>query len=75
MLSWWTKNSLHSINIRDIVAKVLSLCSVYQAQTYESGLTFPVEFLTELAYLSMIFILEMQAVQTISRISEAEPAM
>ena len=31
MLFWWTKNSLHSINIWGIVTKVLPLCSVYQA--------------------------------------------
>ena len=58
MLSWWTKNSLHSINIGDIVTKVVSLCSVYRVPFYESNFTFLASFPTKLAYLSMLVILE-----------------
>ncbi len=58
MLSWRTKNSLYSINIEDTVTNVIPLCSVYQAPSYKSNLTFPAPFLTELAYLSMLFNLE-----------------
>ncbi len=67
MLSWWTKNSLHIINIWDTVTKVLPLCSVFQAPSHESNLTLLAPFATEFPYLSMIFILGM--VQTISRIT------
>ncbi len=58
MLSWWTKSSLHSINIQDTFTNVLLLCSVCQAPCYEHNLTMLVPFPTELAYLSIIFILE-----------------
>ncbi len=58
MLSWWTKNSLHSIQYLNTVTKVLPLCSVCQAPSYESNLTLLTPFPTELAYLSMLFILE-----------------
>ena len=59
MLSRWTKNSPHSINISDIIIYVLPLCSVYQVPSYESNLTLLASFPTELAYWSMLFILEM----------------
>ncbi len=58
MLSWRTENSLHSINIWDTVSNVVPLCSVSQAPSYEPNLTFLAPFPTELAYLSMLFILE-----------------
>ena len=66
MLSWWTKNLLHSINTRDTATNVIPLCSVYQASFYEPNLTLLAWFLPEFAYLSMLFILEMQEVQAIS---------
>ena len=40
MLSWWSKNSLHSINNGDTVINVVPLCSVYPAPSYEPNLTF-----------------------------------
>ncbi len=58
MLSWRTKNGTHSINIGDTVTNVLPLCSVYQAPSYEPSHTLIAWFLRDLAYLSMIFILE-----------------
>ncbi len=58
MLFLWTKNSLYSINIQDTVTNMVPFCSVYQAPSYESNLTFLAPFPTELAYLSMLFILE-----------------
>ncbi len=58
MLSWCTKNSLHSINIWDTVSDVLPLCSVYQAPSYEPNLAFLGQFPMELACLSMLFIHE-----------------
>ncbi len=67
MLSWWTKNSLYFINILDTVTNVVSLCSVYQTQSYEPNLTLLAWFLPEIAYLIMLFILEV--VQTTSIIS------
>ena len=52
---------MHSIpSISKILSqKVLPLCSLYQAPSYESNPTFLAPFPTELAYLSMLFILEM----------------
>ncbi len=58
MLSWRTKNSSDFINICDTVTNLIPLCSVYEASSYESILTFLAPFPTELAYLSMLFILE-----------------
>ncbi len=58
MLSWRTKNSSHFINIWDTVTNLVPLHSVYQAPSYELILTFLAPFPTELAYLSMLFILE-----------------
>ncbi len=55
ILFWWTKYSLHSINIRDTVTEVLPLYSVYQAPFYESDLTLLAWFLPDIAYLSMLF--------------------
>ncbi len=59
MLSWWTQNSLHSINFWDIVTKMVPLCSVYQAPSYESNFTLLAPFSRELAYFSLLFILGM----------------
>ncbi len=56
MLSWRTKNWPYSINIWDTVTKVLPLFSVYQAPSYESNLTLLTWFLSDFAYLSMLFI-------------------
>ncbi len=58
MLSWQTKNSSHFINIWDTVTNVVPLHSVHQAQSYEPILTLLAWFLQDLAYLSMLFILE-----------------
>ena len=58
MISWWMKNSLHSINIWDIVINAVPLCSVHQAPSYEPKLTSLAWLLPEFPYLSMIFILE-----------------
>ena len=58
ILSRWTKNSLHPINIYDTVTKVLPSCSVYRAPSYEPNFALLEWFLSELAYLSMLFILE-----------------
>ena len=68
MLSWRTKNSLYCINIWDTVTNVLLLCSVLQAPSYEPSLTLLTPFSIDLAYLSMLFILD-SAVQTIWRIN------
>ncbi len=59
MLSWRTKNPLYSINIQDTVTNVVLLCSLYQAPSNEPNLTFQAPFPTDLAYLSMLFILVM----------------
>ncbi len=59
MLSWSTKNPLHSINIWDTVTKVVPLCSLYQAPSYEPNLTLLAWYLPDITYLSMLFILEM----------------
>ena len=58
MLSCWTKNPLYSINIQDTVTNGVPLCSVYQTPSYEPNLTLLASFLSEFAYLSMLFILE-----------------
>ena len=58
ILFWRTINSHHSINICDTVTKVLPLCSVFQAPSYETNLTLLTWFLLEIAYLNMLFILE-----------------
>ena len=50
MLSWWMKNSLHSITICDIITKVFPLCSVYQAPSYEPNPTLLAWFLPDFAY-------------------------
>ncbi len=63
MLSWWTKNLLNSISIKDTVTNVVPLCSVYQAPYYEPNPTFLAHVYTELAYLSMLFILRCRAPQ------------
>ena len=59
MLSWWMKSWSHSISIWDTVTKVVPLCSVCQAPSYESNLTLLAPFPTGLANLSILFILEM----------------
>ena len=59
MLSWWTKNSYHSINIRDIVRQVVPRYSVHQAPTYEPNLTLLAPLSAMLAHFSMLFILEL----------------
>ena len=59
MSSWWTKNSLHSINTRDTVTNLVPSCSVHQAPVYESNLTLLAPVPTKFAYLSIVFILEM----------------
>ena len=59
MLSWWTKKSLRSINIWNTITNMLPLCSVHQAPSYESNITLLAPFPTELAYLNMLYILEM----------------
>ena len=58
-------------NIWDTVTRVVPLCSVYQAPSYESNLKLLAWCLPEFAYLSMLFILETvcTAVRTISRIN------
>ncbi len=58
MLSRGTKSSLHSINIRDAFTKVLPLCSLYQVLCYEPNLSLLAPLHKELAYFSMLFILE-----------------
>ncbi len=58
MLSWRTKNWPHFINISDTVTNVIPLHSVHQAPSYEPNLTLLAWFLRDLAYLSMLFILE-----------------
>ena len=46
------------MNIWDIVTNVVPLYVVYQAPPYEPNLKLLAPFPTELAYLSMLFILE-----------------
>ncbi len=58
MLFWQTKNGPHFTNIWDTVTNVVPLHSVHQAPSYEPNLIFLAQFPTELAYLSMLFILE-----------------
>ena len=58
MLSWRSKNGPHSNNIWDTVTNLVPLHSVHQAPSYEPILTLLAPFLTEFAYLSMLFILE-----------------
>ncbi len=58
MLSRRTKNSSYFINIQDTDTKVVPLHSAHQAPSYEPILTFLAPFPTELAYLSMLFILD-----------------
>ncbi len=58
MLSWQTKNRHHLINICDTVRNVVPVHSVHQAPSYEHILTLRAWFLRDLAYLSMLFILE-----------------
>ncbi len=58
MLSWRTKNWSHFINIWDTVTNVIPLCSVHQAPSYEHNLILLAWILQDLAYLSMLFILE-----------------
>ncbi len=58
MLSWRTKNGPHFNNIWDTVTNVVPLYSVHQAPSYEPNLTLLAGFLRDLAYLSMLFILE-----------------
>ncbi len=73
VLSWQTKNSLYFINIRDTVTNMVPLHSVDLAPSCEHILTLLAWFLRDLAYLSMLFILDiwsaLQAVQSISRIN------
>ena len=58
-LKQWTKILPHSNNILDVVIKVVPLCSVDQALSYVPNFTLPAWVLAKLAYLSMLFILEM----------------
>ncbi len=58
VLSRRTKNWSHFINIWDTVTNVVPFCSVYQAPSYEPNLTLLSWFLQDLAFLSMLFILE-----------------
>ena len=51
MLAWWLKNWPHSINILDIVTKVVPLCTVYQAVILLA------QAFTKLTYLNMLCIL------------------
>ena len=52
-------NSPQSTNIYDSVAKIVPMCSVYHAPSYEPNLSLLTQFSTELAYLSLLFILEL----------------
>ncbi len=74
MLSWWTKNSLYSINICYVVTEVVLLCSLYQAPSYESNIALLGRFLPDFAYWRKLFILEMvcTAVQIISIINSMQ---
>ena len=58
MLSRRTKNYFYFINIGDTVTNVLPLCSVYKVSSYEPNLTLLGWYLSEFAYLSMLFIPE-----------------
>ena len=71
LLLGWTKNSEHSINIRDIVAEVAPLYHAYQAPSNKPNFTLLAQVYTNLTYLS-IFILELAwtaAVQARPRIN------
>ena len=46
MLSWWTKNFPHSINVWDRLTNLIPLCSVYQTPSYEHNLTLLAPFAT-----------------------------
>ena len=73
MVSWRMENSLHSTNIRDTANNMVAFCSVYQVPSYDPCLALLAPVLKEVAYLCMLFILEVscQAVQVISRIDNA----
>ncbi len=58
MLFWRTKNWPHFINICDTVTTLVPLHSVHQAPSYGPNVTLLAWFLRDLAYLSMLFILE-----------------
>ncbi len=58
ILSWRTKNRPYFISVLDTVTVVVPLHSVYQAPSYGPILTLLAWFLLDLAYLSMLFILE-----------------
>ncbi len=58
-LLWWTEHEPISINILDAATKVLPMCSVYRAPSYKPIITLLPPFHAELAYLGMLFILEL----------------
>ena len=58
MLSWGDEKS-YSITIWDNVTKAVPLCWVYKEPSYEVIITLLAPFPTDLAYLSMLFILHM----------------
>ena len=59
MLEWWMKNSPCFFNTRDNITKVVPLCAVYQPPSYKPSFTLLACLLPKLAYLSILFILEM----------------
>ena len=65
MLPWWTNNSALSTNIWEIVKKVVLSYPVKQQSSYEPDFTELARVSAKLAYLIMLFILELPAVQAI----------
>ena len=58
------ENPLHSVNIGDIVTNMVPLCSLYRVSSYKCNLKLLAWFLPDLAYLIMLFILEMACTGT-----------
>ena len=59
MLSWWMKTLSHSIDVKDIVTKLVPLYSLYQAPSYEPICMLLAPVSVELSYLVMLFIFEL----------------
>ncbi len=58
MLSWQTKNGPRFTNIWDKITNMIPFLSVQQAPSYEYIFILLALFLRDLAFLSMLFILE-----------------
>ena len=70
MFQWWTKDSTHYFNIRDIVTKMALLCLIEEVASYKLHFSLLVPVLTMFAYLNEFNYSQLPVVFATSRISD-----